>query len=576
MKKAVLYARVSSDLQQRERTIESQVEELKKQIANAGDVLVKEYIDDGYSGARLDRPAMDQLRNDLKTNIFDTIYILNTDRIARDVTYQNIIIGEMLRYKKQIIINGKDYVHNPENKFTLTVLGAVSELERAKLIERVMRGRQYRLSQGYLLGHGWQTYGYTYSKKSITSFPSYTINENEAKIVRYIFETYAKGQIGARTIVRQLEEMGVLRTKGRNLLGQTQVRFILKNVMYTGIRYFNMMTDQDSPKTYRNKHGKQVLRDRSEWVGVKIPAIISKELFDKVQKRLEYNRTCYRNALRTQLLSNLVWCGKCNSRCFSYRRYYQVKRKDGVRLYQRAVYRCRVKGKGHNPEIDTRVLESCVIDMIKETLFNPRKLYEHLSLSNKKIDKTKIAKQIDNIDEKIHSINKQKERIIDLYASGHLEREEYIRRTLKYEAEIEELENKQSEAIKYLPLFQKPETLKSSIAVYSKKVKNKFEKCAYFQAKRQFLLDNIVKVAYHRNGKTSDKVRLYGSVPIQLKDQSEIILVDFKIERIVNRDEILEKVREIDLTNDTWGGIPIQSMEYGKLVMTKSPEIQSI
>ena len=57
MKKAVLYARVSSDLQKKERTIESQVVELKKQVGAAGDVLVKEYIDDGYSRARLDRPA---------------------------------------------------------------------------------------------------------------------------------------------------------------------------------------------------------------------------------------------------------------------------------------------------------------------------------------------------------------------------------------------------------------------------------------------------------------------------------------------------------------------------------------
>jgi DNA invertase Pin-like site-specific DNA recombinase len=60
MKKAVLYARVSSDLQKKERTIESQITALKSQINEAGDVLVKEYVDDGYSGARLDRPALDE------------------------------------------------------------------------------------------------------------------------------------------------------------------------------------------------------------------------------------------------------------------------------------------------------------------------------------------------------------------------------------------------------------------------------------------------------------------------------------------------------------------------------------
>jgi hypothetical protein len=120
MKKAVLYARVSSDLQKKERTIESQIAVLKSQIKAAGDVLVKEYIDDGYSGARLDRPALDELRRDLKAPLFDSIYFLNTDRIARDVTYQIIIIGEILKHRKRLIINGRDYVENPENKFTLT------------------------------------------------------------------------------------------------------------------------------------------------------------------------------------------------------------------------------------------------------------------------------------------------------------------------------------------------------------------------------------------------------------------------------------------------------------------------
>jgi len=74
MKKAALYARVSSEIQRQERTIESQLFELRKQIAAAGHVLVKEYIDDGHSGADLDRSALDQLRKDLKTPQFDAVY----------------------------------------------------------------------------------------------------------------------------------------------------------------------------------------------------------------------------------------------------------------------------------------------------------------------------------------------------------------------------------------------------------------------------------------------------------------------------------------------------------------------
>jgi len=85
---------VSTDGQKQEGTIESQVAELKRQIAAAGHVLVKEYIDDGYSGSELDRPALDQMRQDAKIALFDTIYFLCADRIACEVAYQTIIVGE--------------------------------------------------------------------------------------------------------------------------------------------------------------------------------------------------------------------------------------------------------------------------------------------------------------------------------------------------------------------------------------------------------------------------------------------------------------------------------------------------
>ena len=166
MKRAVLYARVSTDAQQKEGTIESQVLELKRQIAAAGDVLVKEYVDNGYSGSLLDRPGLEALRRDVRTPLFDAVYFLDTDRIARDVAYQTIILGELLKYGKQIIIKGRDYVNNPENKFTVTVLGAVAELERAKIIERTTRGRPHRLRMGELSSNGHRIYGWDYVRKT--------------------------------------------------------------------------------------------------------------------------------------------------------------------------------------------------------------------------------------------------------------------------------------------------------------------------------------------------------------------------------------------------------------------------
>src|SRR5262249_41100900 len=113
-----------------------------------GHELVKEYIDDGITGTVLERPALEQLRQDAKSDLFDRIYFHAADRIAREAAHQTIIIGELFKRGKQITIGGKDYEQNPENKLTLTMLGAFSEFQRAKIIEQTTRGRLHRLRKG--------------------------------------------------------------------------------------------------------------------------------------------------------------------------------------------------------------------------------------------------------------------------------------------------------------------------------------------------------------------------------------------------------------------------------------------
>ena len=133
--KAALYARVASADRGQRRTIASQVRELKGQIAASDGVLVKQYIDYGRSGATLDRPGLKQLRQDAKAGRFDTVYFLAADRIARDLAHQAIIVGELLECGKKIMVNGKDYVHDPHNRLALSVLAAFAELERHPKLE---------------------------------------------------------------------------------------------------------------------------------------------------------------------------------------------------------------------------------------------------------------------------------------------------------------------------------------------------------------------------------------------------------------------------------------------------------
>ena len=342
MQKAALYARVSSDAQQKEGTIESQVAELKRQIAAAGHVLVKEYIDDGVPGPLLDRPALNELRADAKGDTYDVIYFLDADRIARVVAYQTIIIEELIKCGKQIIIKGKDYINNPENKFTLQMLGVVAEYEHAKIIERTTRGRLHRLRQGELTSTGHRIFGYDYQRKTPTTPAALVINEEQAAVVRSIFEMFASGEYGLVTICRHLESQGILTRAGKAVWDNDRIKEMLKNETYAGTRYFNRITGAKNASEGKTlKRGRWVQRDRQEWIPVKVPAIVSRELFDKVQKHLARHEERYCRPQTHYLLSGLVQCGCCGSRGSSSRRWHRVRRASGkVSVHHQSSYRC--------------------------------------------------------------------------------------------------------------------------------------------------------------------------------------------------------------------------------------------
>ena len=95
-----IYARVSTDAQEARGTIGSQLEVLRARVAAEGDELVAEFIDDGYSGARLDRPGLDAMRDAAEQGTIDAVWCLSPDRLARSYAYQILILDELARYAR--------------------------------------------------------------------------------------------------------------------------------------------------------------------------------------------------------------------------------------------------------------------------------------------------------------------------------------------------------------------------------------------------------------------------------------------------------------------------------------------
>lgn len=535
MKKAVIYARVSGDQQRKEGTIESQIIELKKQVAEAGHVLVKEYNDDGYSGARLDRPALDQLRKDIKTKLFETIYFLSADRIARDSTYQNIIISEILKNKKQVIINGKDYIHNPENKFTLTVLGAVAELERAKIIERTSRGRQLKLAQGQLSGAGSNTYGYDYINKTPTSQQKFVINKKEAKIVRFIFAEYAKGQVGMNPIARKLEDRKIPTKSGKFVWRKSQLKVMLNNNSYCGTMYFNKfrrVKEYANPIFGINQTSSKITRrDKEDWIGIKVPAIISQGLFDKVQERMTNNRLRYRNPQMPHLLTSLIRCGHCGSSFYGYRRHYTEPRKNGPDyVFERVAYKCnwRLRQEWHSKnapitrctsrEMKDVFLEAKVFSIIEKVMTDPEKIRKHMAFFKEKgrAAHVKLERRLKNLEMKIQGMRLQKRRVIDVYSVGDLERRDYINKCLRIDNETNLLNKQRLELVRRVPLLHKTEIIDTSIKQYCESIKIRYAQCNDFTSKRQFLVDYVEQITYW-----NDKIAVHGSIPVLIGKQTD-------------------------------------------------------
>jgi site-specific DNA recombinase len=189
--RAAIYARVSSEKQEKERTIGSQLEALRGYAANNGMELIEEFTDEGYSGARLDRPALDRMRDLAERGGFDVLLTYCTDRLARKFVLQALILEELERFGVKAIFFEGGAVDDPLSKLMHQITGAVAEFERAKISERYRRGKLYRARHGEIVSPD-VPFGFKKIPRRDGVPAHVEIDETEAAVVRRIFEAYVK------------------------------------------------------------------------------------------------------------------------------------------------------------------------------------------------------------------------------------------------------------------------------------------------------------------------------------------------------------------------------------------------
>jgi site-specific DNA recombinase len=343
---AAIYARVSSERQRQAETIQSQLAALRELAAQRGLLVSDELVfeDEGVSGATLIRPALERLRDRAAEGAFEVLLCHAPDRLARRYAYQVLLLEEFARAAVEVIFAKEpERSGSPEDELLRQFQGMISEYERAQIAERTRRGTLHRARAGAPAVLSRAPYGYRYVKKSEHADAFLEVDEAQARVVREIFDRYAKDAKSVGAIGRWLTERGVQTKTGATVWSQATIWGMLRNPAYAGRAAYGKtrMTDRHARPTRTSRqrgerHGGRACErvDPEQWIHIPVPALIDPETFELAQQRLgQGQRLSPRNTRRPSLLQGILVCAGCG---YAYYRSQTTTRQGRVYHY----YRC--------------------------------------------------------------------------------------------------------------------------------------------------------------------------------------------------------------------------------------------
>ena len=422
MQKAAIYARVSSEKQEQERTIESQLAALREACQRAGVEVIGEYTDDGISGTTLARPALDKLRDDASRRVFGAVYILSPDRLARKYLYQALVLDELKKRDVQVMFLDKPVTDRPEDQLLLGMQGLIAEYERAQIMERTRRGKLFKARSGEIQTT-FPLYGYTLVRRAGTTPAHYVLDEGQAAIVRLIFSLYVRYRSCLR-VSAELHRRGIRSPRGFEYWVAGNLVRMLHCEAYIGLAHYNKLRDG----------GRR--RPRSEWVPIKVPAIVDPEMFALTQRILAQNGGCKPRLF--YLLSRLVRCAKCGH-------LYVGDSGGRKRPRKYRYYRCAFARTAYpRPRgCDARSvyadnLEEAVLSAFRRTLARPEFVLRLLEGFGTGTPGRTAASATDELRARRSLLQEKEQRLLDLYLEGGLPKDDFVsRRQMLAEATAE-------------------------------------------------------------------------------------------------------------------------------------------
>ena len=292
-----MYARVSSEQQAEAQTIASQVAALRERVASEGLTVpsAMQFLDEGYSGATLVRPALERLRDVVAARAVDRLYVHSPDRLARKYAYQVLLVDEFRRAGVEVIFLNRAIGQSPEDDLLLQVQGMIAEYERAKIIERHRRGKRHAARAGVVNVLSGAPYGYRYVTKYAGGGQArYELIPDEAQVVRHVFTWVGRDRLTIGEVCRRLTQAGEITRTGKTVWDRSVVWGMLKNPAYMGTAAFGKTRQDPLRPRLRAQRGRALQPRRAvstvdvpqdEWVSIPVPALVEPEVFAAVQEQ---------------------------------------------------------------------------------------------------------------------------------------------------------------------------------------------------------------------------------------------------------------------------------------------------
>ena len=439
------YCRVSTDSEDQLNSYKSQVQHYTDFINNRKDwVLVDIYADEAITGTQTKkRNDFQRLINDCMNGEIDMVITKSISRFARN-TLDTLNYVRMLKEKNVAVFFEEENINTltMDGELLLTILSSVAQQEVENISANVKKGLKMKMQRGELVGfQGCLGYDYDKVTKSIS------INEEEAKIVKYIFERYNEG-IGCYVISQELERFGYKTKRGSSKWAETTVMGILKNEKYKGdIRQGKTFTVDPISKRRLDNFGEE----DQFYIHNHHDGIIDDELFESVQKiinRRRKNRSTSDGKrevfTRKYSFSCMLECGFCGSH-LTRRSWHSGSE------YHKVIWQCVTntkKGKKYCPDakgIPEHIIEQAFLESYRILCHNNKDIVdEMLNRIEISLCSNNPEKEMSNIERSISKIENKKQKLLDMRLEDSLDKESFDIKFNELNRQLDELNDKLS------------------------------------------------------------------------------------------------------------------------------------